>query len=202
MVKSRGNGGAIADTMNGTVGWDEQQLNRFTASSLRKPLPQKSSLVVPPLLEASRRGRSLDWRLGRLETDWQESQSDCGTVEWKRVSQYRAPLQSQNSQKKLSRAGLCLSCSKPFLSTKVGVNFNWNSWNNSWIYSWSWSFVRNWKFKNRANMELEFNCNRQLGIPRPDPCARKHSILTGWERQYPTYMQDWWAKSKKSPHLH
>lgn len=42
--------------------------------------PSQTSSEGGPLLEASRRGRSLDWRLGRLETEWLVSQSDCGTV--------------------------------------------------------------------------------------------------------------------------
>ena len=38
------------------------------------------SLVHTPLLEASRQVRSLDWRQGRLETDWQRIRPYCGTV--------------------------------------------------------------------------------------------------------------------------
>lgn len=52
-----------------------------------KPQPQKAAgSVGGALLEASRQGRSLDWRLGRLETEWLVSQSDCGTVGGKTVS--------------------------------------------------------------------------------------------------------------------
>lgn len=37
--------------------------------------------VHTPLLEASLRVRSLDWRRERLEIDWQRIQPYCGTVE-------------------------------------------------------------------------------------------------------------------------
>lgn len=65
----------------------EKQSNSSTISFAPGAKPQTAaSLVGGALLEASCQGRSLDWRLGRLETEWLVSQSDCGTVGGKIVS--------------------------------------------------------------------------------------------------------------------
>ena len=79
---------ANVDTREAAVGGrhspTRQQQNYDAGDGEVYTEPARRSLVHAPLLEGSLQVRNLDWRQGRLETDWQRIRPYCGTAEGRR----------------------------------------------------------------------------------------------------------------------